>query len=258
LQKVIDRLLQSFKLGNVIKNGVQVAIIGKPNAGKSTLLNTLLNESRAIVSEIAGTTRDTIEEILNINGVLFRLIDTAGIRLHTTDIIEKIGVKKSMEKMHAADVVLYIFDVNETSAEQLQESVKELQEASVNFLLIGNKADDATNNDLQNKFHAQQVIFISAKEGLGVDVLKDELVKKTLSGDINTEDTIVTNARHVEALQKLQTTLIEVANGIEQMIPGDLLAIDIRQCLHYLGEITGEITNEDQLDYIFSKFCIGK
>jgi tRNA modification GTPase len=258
LQKVIDRLLLSFKLGNVIKNGVQVAIIGKPNAGKSTLLNTLLNENRAIVSEIAGTTRDTIEEILNINGILFRLIDTAGIRLHTTDIIEKIGVKKSMEKMHAADVVLYIFDVNETSAQQLQESVKELQDASVNFLLIGNKADDATNNDLQNKFHAQQVIFISAKEGLGVDVLKDQLVKKTLSGDINTEDTIVTNARHVEALQKLQTTLIEVANGIEQMIPGDLLAIDIRQCLHYLGEITGEITNEDQLDYIFSKFCIGK
>jgi tRNA modification GTPase len=258
LQKVIDRLLLSFKLGNVIKNGVQVAIIGKPNAGKSTLLNTLLNENRAIVSEIAGTTRDTIEEILNINGILFRLIDTAGIRLHTTDIIEKIGVKKSMEKMHAADVVLYIFDVNETSAQQLQESVKELQDASVNFLLIGNKADDATNNDLQNKFHAQQVIFISAKEGLGVDVLKDQLVKKTLSGDINTEDTIVTNARHVEALQKLQTTLVEVANGIEQMIPGDLLAIDIRQCLHFLGEITGEITNEDQLDYIFSKFCIGK
>jgi tRNA modification GTPase len=258
LQIVIDRLLQSFKLGNVIKNGVQVAIIGKPNAGKSTLLNTLLNESRAIVSDIAGTTRDTIEEILNINGVLFRLIDTAGIRKHTTDIIESIGVEKSLEKMHAADVVLYLFDVNETSSDQLQQTVEELNAASVNFLLIGNKAEGFHSNELKQKYPQQNIIFISAKNNSGVDELKEQLVKKSLSGDINTEDTIVTNARHVEALQKLQTTLADVAEGIEQMIPGDLLAIDIRRCLHYLGEITGEITNEDQLDYIFSKFCIGK
>ncbi len=258
LQKVIDRLLQSFKLGNVIKNGVQVAIIGKPNAGKSTLLNTLLNENRAIVSEIAGTTRDTIEEILNINGVLFRLIDTAGIRQHTTDIIESIGVERSFEKMHAADIVLYMFDVNETTCEQLQQTVEELKAASVDFLLVGNKADVGHIDQWREKFAQHRIIFISAKNNSGVDELKEQLMKKTLSGDINTEDTIVTNARHVEALQKLKTTLVEVADGIEQMIPGDLLAIDIRRCLHYLGEITGEITNDDQLDYIFSKFCIGK
>jgi tRNA modification GTPase len=258
LRNVIGRLLQSFQLGNVIKNGVQVAIIGKPNAGKSTLLNTLLNENRAIVSDIAGTTRDTIEEILNINGVLFRLIDTAGIRHHTTDVIESLGVKKSLEKMHAADVVLYVFDVNETNDEQLQQAIDELRSASVEFLLIGNKADRLNKAELQDIFRRNKVILISAKDGSGIDELKGRLLKKTLSGDINAEDTIVTNARHVEALQKLQGTLAEVALGISEMIPGDLLAIDIRSCLHYLGEITGEITNEDQLDYIFSKFCIGK
>jgi tRNA modification GTPase len=258
LRTVIDRLLQSFKLGNVIKNGVQVAIIGKPNTGKSTLLNSLLNENRAIVSEIAGTTRDTIEEILNINGVLFRLIDTAGIRQHTADAIESIGVERSLEKMHAADVVLYMFDVNETGKEQLQQSINELTTASVDYLLVGNKCDVISHDALLKKLPFENIIFISAKEGLGIDQLKNQLLKKSLSGDINTEDTIVTNARHVEALQKLQTTLADVASGIEEEIPGDLLAIDIRSCLHYLGEITGEITNEDQLDYIFSKFCIGK
>ncbi|MCE3282293.1 MAG: mnmE [Chitinophagaceae bacterium] len=255
LQQVISRLLQSFRLGNVIRHGVQAAIIGKPNAGKSTLLNTLLNENRAIVSEIAGTTRDTIEEVLNIDGVLFRLIDTAGIRQHTSDVIETIGVARSMEKMRAADVVLYIFDVNETSAEQLEQSIKELESASVNYLLVGNKSDTGNN---AAKFNGREIVFISAKEGTGIDALKQTLLRKAVTGDINTEDTIITNARHYQALQQLNDRLAEVAEGMEQKIPGDLLAIDIRQCLHYLGEITGEITNEDQLDYIFSKFCIGK
>jgi tRNA modification GTPase len=242
----------------VIKNGVQAAIIGKPNAGKSTLLNTLLNENRAIVSEIAGTTRDTIEEILNIGGVLFRLIDTAGIRKHTGDIIESIGVERSMEKMHAADVVLYIFDVNEMTGEGLQQAIQELKSAGVNYLLVGNKSDNTDLQKLRIKFHNADILFISAKEHSGIDELKKRLLQKAVTGEINTEDTIVTNARHYEALQKLQSTLAEVKNGMDQNIPGDLLAIDIRQCLHYLGEITGEITNEDQLDYIFSKFCIGK
>jgi tRNA modification GTPase len=258
LQEVIDRLLQSFKLGNVIKNGVQAAIIGKPNAGKSTLLNTLLNEDRAIVSEIAGTTRDTIEEVLNIGGVLFRLIDTAGIRQHTSNVIESIGVERSLEKMHAADVVLYIFDVNEVTGRQLKHTIEELKSAGVNYLLVGNKSDGADLEKLQDKFNKADILFISAKEHSGIVELKKSLLQKAVTGEINTEDTIVTNARHYEALQKLQTTLEEVKNGMEQNIPGDLLAIDIRQCLHYLGEITGEITNEDQLDYIFSKFCIGK
>ena len=258
LQKVIDRLLQSFKLGNVIKNGVQAAIIGKPNAGKSTLLNTLLNENRAIVSDIAGTTRDTIEEVLNIGGVLFRLIDTAGIRQHTSDIIESIGVAKSMEKMHAADIVLYIFDVNETGNDQLEQTINELRSANVNYLLVGNKADGVDMNACTAKFGDKDIQFISAKSNTGIEALKEKLLQKAVSGEINTEDTIVTNARHFEALQKLQSTLGEVKKGMEQDIPGDLLAIDIRSCLHYLGEITGEITNDDQLDYIFSKFCIGK
>lgn len=258
LQKVTRRLLQSFKLGNVIKNGVQAAIIGKPNAGKSTLLNTLLNENRAIVSEIAGTTRDTIEEVLNIEGVLFRLIDTAGIRQHTSDIIESIGVERSLEKMHAADVVLYIFDVNDTSPAQLQQTIDELQSAKVNYLLVGNKADSSDKKVYLDKFNNSDILFISAKENSGIDAVKKRLLQKAVTGEINTEDTIVTNARHFDALQKLHTTLQDVNTGMEQNIPGDLLAIDIRRCLHYLGEITGEITNEDQLDYIFSKFCIGK
>jgi tRNA modification GTPase len=258
LRTVIDRLLQSFKLGNVIKNGVQVAIVGKPNAGKSTLLNSLLNENRAIVSEIAGTTRDTIEEVLNINGVIFRLIDTAGIRKHTNDIIESIGVERSFQKMHAADIVLYIFDVNETSSEQLDDLTGELNAASLDYLLVGNKSEASTDDELRSRFQHRNLIFISAKNGIGLGQLKQELLNRAITGDINTEDTIVTNSRHVEALQKLQATLADVDDGIDQMIPGDLLAIDIRSCLHYLGEITGEITNEDQLDYIFSKFCIGK
>ena len=258
LQRVVFQLLQSFKLGNVIKNGVQAAIIGKPNAGKSTLLNTLLNENRAIVSEIAGTTRDTIEEVLNIEGVLFRLIDTAGIRQHTSDVIESLGVERSMEKMHAADVVLYIFDVNQTTETELRKTVSELDAAKINYLLVGNKADAAYKENLSGKFKGMDILFISAKENFGTGELKKKLLQKSVMGEINVEDTIVTNARHFEALEKLHTTLQDVKNGMEQNIPGDLLAIDIRQCLLYLGEITGEITNEDQLDYIFSKFCIGK
>ncbi len=256
LETVITKLLRSFKLGNVIKNGVQAAIIGKPNAGKSTLLNTLLNENRAIVSDIAGTTRDTIEEVLNINGVLFRLIDTAGIRLHTTDIIESIGVERSLAKMNTADIVMYIFDVNEIGKEQLLQIIEEL--GSVNHILVGNKADAVDKETLVQKFAGIDITYISARNGEGIEHLKKILLQKAVSGEINTEDTIVTNARHFEALEKLNNTLKEVRNGMDQSIPGDLLAIDIRQCLHYLGEITGEITNDDQLDFIFSKFCIGK
>lgn len=250
LQQTTEKLLTSFTLGNVIKNGVQVAIIGKPNAGKSTLLNTLLNEDRAIVSAIEGTTRDTIEEVLNINGILFRLIDTAGIRKHTTDDIEKIGVGKSLDKAEKADVILYIFDAANT--ENLKEEKQWLHTLNKPYLLIANKADTVkTEND-------KEAIFISAKEHKNIDKLKQALVEKAIGGELNTEATIVTNARHFDALQKLNTSLIDVKNGLINNIPSDLLALDIRRCLHYLGEITGEITNEDQLDYIFSKFCIGK
>jgi tRNA modification GTPase len=251
-----DQLLNSFRLGNVIKNGVQVAIIGKPNAGKSTLLNTLLNENRAIVSDIAGTTRDTIEEILNIDGILFRLIDTAGIREHTQDTIESIGVEKSLEKMRAADVVLYLFDVNTTSTEELQTVINDFKKESIPYLLVGNKSENLSTDQLFNPI--KDIIFISAKNNTNIHHIKSALLARAISGDIHSESTIVTNARHYEALQKLSDALADVQRGLSEKLPGDLLALDIRQCLHYLGTITGQITNEDQLDFIFSKFCIGK
>jgi tRNA modification GTPase len=252
------QLISSFQLGNVIKNGVQVAIIGKPNAGKSTLLNTLLNENRAIVSDIAGTTRDTIEEVLNIKGVLFRLIDTAGIREHTQDVIESIGVERSYEKMRAANVVMYLFDVNEIDAEILQTVVDGFVKENIQYILIGNKIE-GKEALIEKQFASfEHIIFISAKEHTNIDQLKDVLVGKAIHGDINTENTIVTNARHFDALQKLSRALHDVQLGLQQKVPGDLLALDIRQSLHYLGTITGQITNEDQLDFIFSKFCIGK
>jgi tRNA modification GTPase len=257
LYTTTQMLLQSFKLGNVIKNGVQVAIIGKPNAGKSTLLNTLLNENRAIVSEIAGTTRDTIEEVLNIDGVLFRLIDTAGIRTHTSDTIESIGVEKSYEKMRVANLILYLFDVNEIDEAALQEVVNDFEQQQFNYLLVGNKVD-IEQNAIRKFEKFSNTLFISAKGQQNITHLKTELVNKAIDGQINTEATIVTNARHFDALQKLFNAIEDVQEGLNQNIQSDLLALDIRQALYYLGEITGEITNEDQLDYIFSKFCIGK
>jgi tRNA modification GTPase len=256
--KTTSDLLSSFALGNVIKNGVQAAIIGRPNAGKSTLLNTLLNENRAIVSEIAGTTRDTIEEVLNIDGILFRLIDTAGIRQHTTDEIETIGVARSLEKMRNADVVIYLFDVTEMTTEELLVIMHEMQQQQVNYLLVGNKADKMNDDELGLRYAEIPVIFISASNKRNIEVLKQRLVDQVIGGNLQQESTIVTNARHYEALRMVDQSLNDIKQGLDDNIPGDLIALDIRRCLHYLGEITGEITNEDQLDYIFSKFCIGK
>lgn len=255
---VTSNLLSSFKLGNVIKNGVSVAIIGKPNAGKSTLLNTLLQENRAIVSDIAGTTRDTIEEVLNIDGILFRLIDTAGIRHHTHDVIESLGVEKSLEKMKQADIVIYLFDVNEISLAELLERRHEMQNMGLQYLLVGNKADLSNDEALGAKFSNINTIFISASSERNINVLKQRLVDVVIDDKIKAESTIVTNARHYEALRMVQQSLNDIKDAMKQNVPGDLLSLDIRRCLHYLGEITGEVTNEDQLDYIFSKFCIGK
>lgn len=261
------KLIASFQLGNVIKHGVSVAIIGKPNAGKSTLLNTLLNENRAIVSDIAGTTRDTIEETININGIIFRLIDTAGIRAHSTDVIENIGIEKSIEKMKSADVVIYIFDVNEMSTEELRAVKENFHANDIDFMLAGNKIDHADMNAIHEKFsaHALEMIgeshpvhFISAKGDSGIDELKELLFEKTVHGQPSSEDVIVSNARHLEALKNLESSIKAVKAGLDAKISGDLLAPDIRGALYYLGEITGEVTNEDKLDYIFSKFCIGK
>ena len=257
IENTINQLLESFKLGNVIKNGVSVAIIGKPNAGKSTLLNTLLNENRAIVSNIAGTTRDTIEEVLNIDGILFRLIDTAGIR-DGADEVEAIGVERSLEKMRTADLVVYLFDVNTTSKEDIHQQVSFLSEQSKQYLLVGNKIDAIhQENDLASVF-GNDVLMISAKNNNHIETLKKALIDKVVSGKISTESTIVTNSRHFQSLNKVAENLSSIRKGMEEGIPGDLLAIDIRQCLYHLGEITGAISNEDQLDFIFSKFCIGK
>lgn len=254
---ITNDLLHSFQLGNVIKNGVNVAIVGKPNAGKSTLLNSLLNENRAIVSEIAGTTRDTIEEIINIDGILFRLIDTAGIR-ESKDSIEIIGIEKSMEKMQRSDLVLYLFDVEKETQADMEMALMQVQQQNKNFIAVGNKIDMLGEEAAQKKFSGDGILFIAAKSHLHTNVLKERLVEKVVQGAIHTESTIVTNARHYAALQEVQKSLHEIHAGLDNNIPGDLLALDIRRCLHYLGEITGEVTNEDRLDYIFSKFCIGK
>ncbi len=253
ISSTTTQLLNSFELGNVIKNGVQVAIIGKPNSGKSTLLNVLLNEDRAIVSSIAGTTRDTIEEVININGVLFRMMDTAGIRDKTSDEIEKIGIGKSREKAHQADVILYLIDL--TSEEDFTKDIAWLQSFKKPFVLIANKMDSVQTNEINLP---NETILISAKNNQNIEAIKSSLLSKAIKGNINTENIIVTNARHVDALQKLQTSLTDINQGLEDNVPGDLLALDIRQSLHYLGTITGQVTNDEQLDFIFSKFCIGK
>ncbi len=257
LSKRAGQLVDSFRLGNVIKKGVNVAIVGRPNAGKSTLLNALLNEERAIVSEIAGTTRDTIEEALNINGILFRIVDTAGIREHTADLVEQIGVQRSKDAMSRADIVVYLFDVNSGEHSKVNIQKGEFEEAGVKYLLVGNKVD-ATGMDAARKGYGEEPLYISAKNKENIEELKQRLFDLVVLGQVKQEGTIVTNARHYAALQEVVRSLQDIKNGMDNNIPGDLIALDIRRCLYYLGEITGEITTEDKLDYIFSKFCIGK
>jgi tRNA modification GTPase len=259
LATTTQALLSSFKLGNVIKNGVSVAIVGKPNAGKSTLLNSLLNENRAIVSEIAGTTRDTIEEVINIEGILFRLIDTAGLRANTVDQIEQVGIERSYEKMRAADLVLYLFDVADP-VKEVKQWAKGAAEQGLRFLLVGNKIDLASVPLLDQ--HSSQLpvvpLLIAAKDKTNVDALQKAMVQEVLSGQLLHENIVVTNERHYQALLQVALALADTKKGIEEGLASDLVALEIRRCLQYLGEITGEITNEEQLDFIFSKFCIGK
>lgn len=248
----VGKLIHSFRYGNAVKNGVPVAIIGKPNAGKSTLLNALLNEDRAIVSEIAGTTRDTIEDQCTIDGIRFRFIDTAGLR-ETTDSIEMQGVQRSLDKMRSAAVVIYLFDVMdpaETATHSLNAFKKELP--GTVFLPVANKCDTQKEGAL-----ASDIIPISAKLGSGMDELKSALVR-TIKADVMTSDVVVTNARHLQELMATDQCLEAAMNGIESGISGELAASDIRQALHHLGAITGEITVEDLLGNIFGKFCIGK
>jgi len=256
LHSNISHLIRSFDLGNVIKNGVPVVIAGKPNVGKSTLLNALLNEERAIVSEIAGTTRDTIEDEINIQGINFRFIDTAGIR-ETQDIIEAKGVERTFEKIKTSAVVMYLFDPSETNPAELATIITDIEEVTQqnnsSLLIVSNKAD------IHPLEHAtQEIIQISAKEKQGLDTLENALLTAVNLNALNTNEVIVSNIRHLEALQKTEEALNRVLYGIDNPITSDFLALDIKQALHYLGEIVGTVTTDDLLDNIFSKFCIGK
>lgn len=253
LKSQISTLLHSFKLGNAIKNGISVAIIGKPNAGKSTLLNALLNEERAIVSDIAGTTRDTIEETLNINGVLFRLIDTAGIRDHSSDHIETLGIERSKQNAEKADIIIHLVDL--TDKEDYEFDWLKSYESKT--ITVFNKADLV--NETPATTAQTPRLFLSAKKREGIELVKQALYDKGIGEEINTESTIVTNARHHEALQKIMESIDAIETGMINNLSGDLLTIDIRRALHYLGEITGQVeVDRDILGTIFGKFCIGK
>ncbi|WP_164112517.1 MULTISPECIES: tRNA uridine-5-carboxymethylaminomethyl(34) synthesis GTPase MnmE [Sphingobacterium] len=256
IYSVIAKLIQSFEQGNVLKNGVPVVIAGKPNVGKSTLLNALLNEERAIVSDIAGTTRDTIEDEINIHGITFRFIDTAGIR-DTEDIIEAKGVERTREKMKQARLIIYLFDPVQDRIVTVQEQIAEVKDLNIPFVVIINKSDLLSDAD-KLEYASLKPLYISAKLKTGIEELKEELLNQVNLSNINTDDVMVTNIRHVEALQHTQIALERVLFGIDNPVTSDFLAMDIRQSLHHLGEITGTVTTDDLLENIFSKFCIGK
>ncbi len=259
---VLKRLIDSFAVGNVIKNGIPVAIVGEPNVGKSTLLNTLLNEERAIVSEIAGTTRDTIEDEISIGGIGFRFIDTAGIR-ETEDVVETIGIQKTFEKIDQAQVVIYLFDsskmISELSSVKIEIEKIKNKYPQKPLLIIANKIDQLDDMQLailQNEIEG--IKLLSAKSGFGVEGLINSLLELIDTGVLRNNETIVTNTRHYDALLKAFEEVQKVKHGLDTGLSGDLLAIDIRQALYHFGEITGEITNDDLLGNIFANFCIGK
>ncbi len=266
--RVVSGLIESFRLGNAVKEGVATVIAGRPNAGKSTLLNALLKEDRAIVSEIPGTTRDTIEESLTIDGITFRLIDTAGIR-NTKDLVEKKGVERTMDQITRSSIVLYLFDVTSCTPEQLWSDLKLFREGSKSltgdsrFLFIANKMD--LYPTFQPAFYykegvitSQNLITVSAKNVMNMELLKERIVDLILSHGQGLERTVVTNIRHYDALVRANNPLERIMDGLESGLSGDLIAIDIRQALYQLGTITGEVSTDDLLDSIFLNFCIGK
>ncbi|MDT0557492.1 tRNA uridine-5-carboxymethylaminomethyl(34) synthesis GTPase MnmE [Ichthyenterobacterium sp. W332] len=259
---VLKRLIDSFAVGNVIKNGIPVAIVGEPNVGKSTLLNALLNEDRAIVSEIAGTTRDTIEDEISLGGIGFRFIDTAGIR-ETKDVVESIGIKKTFEKIEQSQVTMYLFDAekNINNLETVRVEIEKIRNKYPQkpLLVIANKIDtldDIQLTEINNTI--VEVLLLSAKTGFGVEQLTNSLLNLINTGALRNNETIITNTRHYDALLKAFEEIQKVKHGLETGLSGDLLAIDIRQALYHFGEITGEITNDDLLGNIFTNFCIGK
>ena len=270
IEFVLKRLIDSFAVGNVIKNGIPVAIVGEPNVGKSTLLNALLNEERAIVSEIAGTTRDTIEDELVIGGIGFRFIDTAGIR-ETADVIESLGIRKTFEKIEQAQVVLYLVDGSRLSVDgKLENLLLEVGKTRNQFpqkpiVVIINKMDlispenvSVIDEKLTTNNQQLTTIYISAKENIGVDELKNQLLSFVNTGALRNNETIVTNTRHYDSLLKALDEIQKVNYGLQTNISSDLMAIDIREALYHFGMITGEVTNDELLGNIFANFCIGK
>jgi tRNA modification GTPase len=266
VRDMADKLANSFRLGNVIKNGIPVVIVGKPNSGKSTLLNALLNEERAIVSEIPGTTRDVIEDSIVINGLEYRFIDTAGLR-DTSDIIESLGIKKTNEKILKASVILMVDEITE-SADMINQRADSIRKMVTGFdkklIVLVNKIDEADQTAMDNLKHKiyldidDSLLFISAKNLTGLDKLRSKLGKILENERLNQEDVIITNIRHFEALRQVSGSLERVISGLTEQLPDDLIATDIRQAIHYLGEITGEITTDEILGNIFKNFCIGK
>ena len=256
IQGYIRSLMDSFDQGNVIKNGVPTVIAGKPNAGKSTLLNTLLNEERAIVSEIPGTTRDSIEDEMVLGGINFRFIDTAGLR-ETQDIIEAMGVDRTREQMKKASLIIYLIDLTQTSLEEIDREETHLVALGVPYIKVGNKLDRA-NPEIISRLSNRDFIFISASNKTNIQDLKERILSQFQVKTVKTGDVMVTNLRHFHNLQQTYDALQRVLEGMTQGITGDFLAMDIRQALHFLGEITGTITTEDLLGNIFGKFCIGK
>lgn len=262
IQNLILKLLKSFDLGNVIKNGVPVAIVGHTNVGKSTLLNRILNEEKAIVSEIAGTTRDVIEDVINIEGVSFRFIDTAGIR-ETSDKVETIGIERTYDRISKASIVLLLVDATER-IEDIKSAIKIVEDriagTDKKLIVAINKIDQQqVDTNLEQLIRDKDIILrISAKTGENIDQLIEELLSVVNLASLNQNEVIVTNARHYEALEKASESLQRAIDGLNSGITGDFLAQDIRETLHYLGEITGEITTDEVLGNIFKNFCIGK
>jgi tRNA modification GTPase len=264
IEFVLKRLIDSFAVGNVIKNGIPVAIVGEPNVGKSTLLNALLNEERAIVSHIAGTTRDTIEDELVIGGIGFRFIDTAGIR-ETQDYVESIGIKKTFEKIEQAQVIIYMLDSSLQLADgSLQVNQIEIEKIRNQFplkplIIVGNKSDllSTEQKDIL-QFTIANLKFLSAKQNLGVDELKNQLLSFVNTGALRNNETIVTNTRHYDSLLKALDEIQKVKFGLETNLSSDLIALDIREALYQFGLITGQVSNDELLGNIFANFCIGK
>jgi len=257
IQTELEKLIDSFKSGNVLKNGISVTIAGKPNAGKSSLLNTLLNEDKAIVSDIPGTTRDSIEDSLVIDGINFRFTDTAGLR-ETEDIIESKGIEKTKEKINNARILIYLFDSNDTTFNEINSDMKSFKREDLSVLLVRNKVDlKNTNQNLINQLEKFEIIEISANNIDSVSSLKKRLVNEINILNPYT-DTVISNSRHYEALMKALKAIKEVNIGLKSDISGDLLSVDIRKSIEHLAEITGEITNDDVLGNIFANFCIGK